>query len=132
MDAARNTCEVSHAKYPWGLVILVFLSGCGGHTTTHSARSEVKAARPALPIWCPTRRIAPAQSEPNARAARSFDTRTLLGEPEARAAAAARREGCSWRVVARDGRSLVVTADAVTDRVDATVNQGIVTAVGVY
>jgi hypothetical protein len=37
-----------------------------------------------------------------------------------------------WRVVIRDGHGLTVTADFVANRVDATINHGIVTGVGVY
>jgi hypothetical protein len=51
---------------------------------------------------------------------------------ETEAAAAVRRRGCKWRAVARDGRDLTMTSDANGQRVDATVTNGIVTAIGVY
>jgi hypothetical protein len=56
----------------------------------------------------------------------------LLGQPEAKAAAEARRHGCAWRVINLDDKHLIITADGRPNRVDADMNHGIVTAVGVY
>jgi hypothetical protein len=53
-------------------------------------------------------------------------------KPKARRRLEVSRLGCSWRVVIRDGHGLTVTADFVANRVDATINHGIVTGVGVY
>lgn len=90
----------------------------------------VTVTRPTQAVWCPT--IFHAQtigmSHPNARVPGSFDTRALLGQSEANAVAQARRHGCSWRVVNHGG---VLTADGNPKRIDADVNHGIVTAVGV-
>jgi hypothetical protein len=67
-------------------------------------------------------------SASNRRVAGSFDTRVLLGHSEASAAVAARKHGCSVRVVNQGG---VLTADGRPDRIDVDVNHGIVTATGV-
>jgi hypothetical protein len=41
----------------------------------------------------------------------------------------AARRGCVWRVVELNGRSLPVTPDFRPNRIDATVDRGVVTAV---
>ena len=101
------------------------LAACGGRSLV-----VVTVTRPTEAVWCPT--VFHAQtsgmSHPNARVAGSFDTRTLLGRSEAAAAAAARRHGCSWRVVNQGG---LLTADGNPKRIDADISHGIVTAIGV-
>lgn len=113
-----------------------FARSSGGQST-HPSPSVIKVARPTQPIWCPTRSISPLAR--NAHTTGSFDARTLLGLPESKAAAETHHLGCSWRVVLRVGHSrdghghrIIVTADFRRDRVDATINHGIVTAVEVY
>ena len=89
--------------------------------------------RPSHPIWCPSKLTLPTGlSKPNRPAARSFDARTLLGQPEREAAARAHGQGCLWRVVKRDGENLAVTADVRSDRIDAAILHGKVTAIGVF
>lgn len=116
----------------WLLLLAAAVGGCGGSGAHHSTSLPVKIIRPGRPVWCPTSRISPAQSKSNTRAPHSFDTRSILGMTETEAAAAVRRRGCKWRVVVRDDRPLTVTSDARPQRVDASVTNGIVTAVGVY
>jgi hypothetical protein len=62
---------------------------------------------------------------------RSFDAGGLLGRSEWRAAALTAARGCVLRLVNRDRHALAQLADKVSDRVDATVVDGIVTAVSV-
>jgi hypothetical protein len=106
--------------------------GCGGAQPTPPP-PPVKITRPARAVWCPTKPIhAISLSRPNPRGENSFDTRTLLGQAEAAAAAQTRRHGCLWRVVRRDGRELTITSDSRPNRVDAAVDRGTVTATGVF
>jgi hypothetical protein len=111
------------------VAIALLLAGCGSHSGTVR---HVSVTRPGAPIWCPTARSSLRQSAPNARSPRSFDTRTLLGLGDARAAAEAQRQGCTWRVISRDGHNYILTADLRLDRVDAALERGIVVSVGVY
>jgi hypothetical protein len=105
----------------------LMLCGCGGR----SATPIFKIVRPGRAIWCPTKlTLRTSPSEPNRPASGSFDTRSLLGQTVAHAAADARPHGCSLRVVKRDGRDLTITSDARANRVDAVVSHGIVTATG--
>lgn len=55
-----------------------------------------------------------------------FDATTIVGQSEADAAAAAEAEGCSIRVVERDGRGLAATDDFRPDRINVAVADGIV------
>lgn len=55
-----------------------------------------------------------------------FDATALVGEPIAAAAEAAEAEGCSVRVVERDGRALAVTEDFRPDRINVAVRDGVV------
>lgn len=118
-----------HPRHSWIWLAPLILCECGGHSPTPG----LKITRPSRAVWCPTRLILPTGlSKPNRPAAGSFDTRTLLGQTETKASADARQHGCSWRVVERDGHGLTITADAQPNRVDAAINHGIVTAVGVF
>lgn len=109
--------------------MLLILSGCGGH----SKSPGVRVTGPSQPIWCPSKLTLPTGlSKPNRPADRSFDARALLGQPESEAAARARGRGCAWRVVKRDGQNLAVTADVRSDRIDAAILHGKVTAIGVF
>ncbi len=56
---------------------------------------------------------------------------TLLGKPRGAAKAAAIDAGYEWRVVSIDGESLVVTQDYRPQRINASIEDGIVTAVTV-
>lgn len=58
-----------------------------------------------------------------------FDATTIVGRSEVDAAAAAEAEGCSVRVVERDGRSLAVTEDFRPDRINVAVAEGVVTEI---
>jgi YD repeat-containing protein len=116
---------------PLAVVARAAFGGCGGSAAHHSTSRQVKIVRPGRPVWCPTGKISPARSEPNTPAPHSFDARAILAMTETDAPAAVRRRGCKWRVVARDGRDLTITRDANGQRVDATVANGIVTAIGV-
>jgi hypothetical protein len=55
----------------------------------------------------------------------------LLGLDESTAEAVTEAHGCTFRVVRRDGVSLPVTMDLRSNRINATVNGGRVTAVDV-
>lgn len=66
-------------------------------------------------------------SASNRRVRGSFDTRVLLGHSEGSAGVAARKHGCSVRVV---NQRAVLTTDGRPDRIDIDVNHGIVTATG--
>ena len=113
----------------------LLLCACGASSPRTSRQVQPAAAqivRPARPVWCPTNRSTLRQSEPNSRAAHSFDARTLLGDRAGQAAALVQRAGCLWRVIARDGRHFALTADIRLDRVDVSVDHGLVTSVGVY
>ena len=63
-------------------------------------------------------------STPNPRVLGSFDTRVLLGRPNAAAANVAHQHGCSLRVVNQGG---FLTADGRPDRIDVDINHVIVT-----
>ena len=56
---------------------------------------------------------------------------TLLGKPRGQAKAAAQQAGYEWRVVSVDGESLAVTDDYRPQRIDASIQDGVVTAVSV-
>ena len=56
----------------------------------------------------------------------TFDATSIVGETEEDAAAAAEAEGCSIRVVERDGRALAVTEDFRPDRINVVVTDGVV------
>jgi hypothetical protein len=56
----------------------------------------------------------------------TFDATSIVGETEEDAAAAAEAEGCSLRVVERDGRGLAVTEDFSPSRVNVAVADGVV------
>ena len=56
----------------------------------------------------------------------TFDATSIVGETEEDAAAAAEAEGCSIRVVERDGRALAVTEDFSPSRINVAVSDGIV------
>lgn len=56
---------------------------------------------------------------------------TLIGKKRGVAKAAAVAAGYQWRVVSVDGESLIVTADYLPNRIDATIVDGVVTEVGV-
>ena len=58
-----------------------------------------------------------------------FDATAIVGKSESEAAAAAEEEGCSVRVVERDGRALAVTEDFRPDRVNVVVEDGEVTEI---
>jgi hypothetical protein len=62
---------------------------------------------------------------------RAFAT-GLVGLPEDDAARRTARAGYVFRVARRDGTSLTMTADLRSDRIDATVAQGVVVDVDVY
>lgn len=128
----RSRLTVRTRRHLWLLFLAAAIGGCGGSPADHSTSRPAKIVRPGRPVWCPTSLISPAQSEPNTPAPHSFDTRAILGMTETEAAAAVRRRGCDWRVVVRNGRALTVTSDARPQRVDASITNGIVTAVGVY
>lgn len=49
---------------------------------------------------------------------------TLVGLPEADAQSRAEADGYRWRVVKRDGEGLPVTADLITNRIDAEIDNG--------
>jgi hypothetical protein len=85
-------------------------------------------------VWCPTTTftVGAGLSKPNGHAASSFDTRALLGQTETKAATEARQHGCSWRVIKRDGHDQFITLDARSNRIDAAIDHGIVTATGVF
>jgi len=68
----------------------------------------------------------------NKPAPHSFDTRTLLGLSAATASNVARRHGCLWRVVRRNGHGVPMTLDARTNRVNVSVDHGVVVATGVW
>jgi hypothetical protein len=55
-----------------------------------------------------------------------------LGESKTAATAQVTQHGCSIWVISQDGHHFTVTADASTSRVDVTINEGVVTSVGVY
>jgi hypothetical protein len=56
----------------------------------------------------------------------TFDATSIVGETEDEATAAAEAEGCSIRVVERDGKALAVTEDFRPDRINVAVADGIV------
>ena len=67
------------------------------------------------------------------KAAERLDTHRLVGKSLRRARRIARRNECEVRVVRRDGVSLPVTDDYVTNRINVAVRGGIVKRVlGVY
>jgi hypothetical protein len=118
-----------HRRRWWIWVLALIAWGCGSHSVT----PVVKITRSSRAIWCASRLILPTHlSKPTRPAARSFDTRALLGQAETKAAAETRRRGCLWRVVRRGGHDLTVTADARGNRVDASIIRGIVVATGVF
>lgn len=122
---ARASAARAARRSLWLGMAAVLLVACGSQTV-----AVVTVTRPTRPVWCPT--IFHAQtsgmSTSNRRVTASFDTRALLGHSEASAAVAARKHGCSMRVVNQGG---VLTADGRPDRIDVDVNHGIVTATGV-
>lgn len=92
--------------------------------------------RPAHAVWCPTRSdvtdpVAHLGSS-NRATSGSFDTRNLLGLTVQKATDVARAHGCLLRVIQRNGHGLIITADALTDRVNVSVDHGTVTATGVW
>lgn len=58
-----------------------------------------------------------------------FDATEVIGEPIAPARRAARSEGCSIRVVERDGRPLAATDDFRPDRVNVATEQRLITRI---
>ncbi len=104
------------------ILIACLVAGCGGQTID----------RPTRPVWCPSGSFVIQPNQRTTRVKGSVDVRMLLGMRPARAAVIARRHGCTWRVVSVNGRGATITADGRKDRVDATVNDGIVTAIAVF
>ena len=124
--AWRSASAVWAARRWLGLgLVASSLVACGGQSVV-----VVTVVRPARPVWCPT--VFHAQtsrmSASNTRLTGSFDTRQLLGQSEASAVMAARKHGCSLRVVNQGG---ALTTDGRPDRIDVDINHRIVTATGV-
>ncbi len=62
-----------------------------------------------------------------------FDATATIGEPIAKAQAAAREKGCEIRIVIKDGKPLAVTDDYRPDRVNvATVNDKVTRITGIH
>jgi hypothetical protein len=96
----------------------VLMVGCGdsdpGASSTQAAPATTS---PAEPIRCPS------------EGAGGFDTSELVGLSEAAAEARAKQDGCTIRVVERDGEPLPATMDFSPDRVNVAVTDDEVTAV---
>jgi hypothetical protein len=114
------------------LGLAVILAGCGGHAATGRTTAGSPPAGGA--IWCPTssRATESKQSKPNWPRGQSFDTRTMLGLTEAQATARAARWECSLRVIERNGKKFLLTADFGSNRVNVVIASDRVTSVGVY
>jgi hypothetical protein len=107
--------------------------GCGGHAP--AGRTTAGAPPSGGAIWCPTssRATESKQSKANWPTSRgSFDTRTLLGLTETQSARKAARWRCSLRVIQRNGKKFLLTADFSSNRVNVVIAHNRVTSVGVY
>ena len=96
------------------LLAATALAGCG--TAEPSARPPKRAGKP---IHCPS----------NVPQAKALDARTVVGLAEHRAAAMARRTGCTMVAVARDGERFALTANLDRTRLQVEVNDGVVTRI---
>lgn len=110
----------------------VILAGCGGHAA--AGRTTAGSPPAGGAIWCPTssRATESRQSKPNWPADKSFDTRTLLGLTQAQATARTARWQCSLRVIERNGKKFILTADFRSNRINLVIAHNKVTSVGVY
>jgi hypothetical protein len=88
----------------------VLLAACG-----EKNRSDLPTVQKAT--WCP---VGPRNS---------FDARQLLGKPEAQGRAGVEAGGCTMRVVSRDGVGLAVRQDWRPDRINVTIDDGVITSV---
>jgi hypothetical protein len=96
------------------LALLLPLAGCGAE-----AGRSAEQGPPGRPVRCPG----------NVPAARALDARTVVGLPERRAAAKARRAGCHMVAVVRDGEHLSIIADVDLRRLQVEVRSGTVTRI---
>ena len=100
-------------------------AGCGG-----SAGPSPAITRPSRPVYDRAATCEQIPSRPrNWTCARDFDLRRLLGLTVTAASTRAREHALRLRVVERDGKGLVVSDDALSNRVDVAVVKDIVTAV---
>ena len=96
------------------------------------------APRPAVQerkkaVWCPKQRYEQVRRDDGRFDVKrvphgTFDARDLLGLRQPEAEQLAKRNGCSVRVVVRDGEKLARTDDLRVNRVNINVDRGYVTA----
>ena len=93
------------------------LAGCGGGTPAPTSVSADGAVEPAA-RWCPEE-----------AGDKGFATEGLVGLPLPEAERLAEEDGCSVRVIERDGESLPVTLDFNPARINVAVETDVVTGV---
>lgn len=94
------------------------LGGCGDDPTLDAAPTAELPSTPSV-RWCPAE-----------EGDKGFDTKRIVGLPEAEAEKLAAAEGdCTVRVIVRDGESLPATMDFNPSRINVEVEDGKVTAI---
>ncbi len=102
--------------------------GCGDSATGTSAAPAGSALGMPVPVATPPGTLmCPAVT--TAEDLRRIDARVLVGRPVTAARDRAARGGCEMRVMTRDGRSLIGSANYRPDRVSVSVRSGVVVAV---
>lgn len=113
----------------WLMVVLataacVALAGCASSTDPSSPMGT--------PSWCARVRIQRVRTasglKVRATKIRLLNARDLVGLLEKRAEAIAVQHGCVWRIVEHNGHPYIITSDLRLNRVDLTIDHGVVTA----
>jgi hypothetical protein len=113
-------------------LLTIVLTACGEEEPVEPAPPPAVQQR-TKPVWCPKERFEQVK-RPDGRydvkriPHGTLDARDLLGMGQAQAERLAKRNGCSLRVVERDGERMAVTDDLRVDRINVKVHRGYVTA----